>query len=113
MAELADAPDLGSGIFDVQVQVLLSAPKNEVPHTKYGVPYFLCKNQDLNFFKLLLSTPKHAPLSDKEQSVLVLYIQQHSSQISTVLKRKHYVLPNRFHALTFAAIYNHFKLIVI
>ena len=25
MAELADAPDLGSGIFDVQVQVLLSA----------------------------------------------------------------------------------------
>ena len=26
MAELADAPDLGSGISDVQVQVLLSAP---------------------------------------------------------------------------------------
>ena len=26
MAELADAPDLGSGIFDVQVQVLSSAP---------------------------------------------------------------------------------------
>jgi hypothetical protein len=25
MAELADAPDLGSGIFDVQVQVLLPA----------------------------------------------------------------------------------------
>ena len=25
MAELADAPDLGSGVFDVQVQVLLSA----------------------------------------------------------------------------------------
>ena len=28
MAELADAPDLGSGIYDVQVQVLLSALKN-------------------------------------------------------------------------------------
>ena len=28
MAELADAPDLGSGVFDVQVQVLLSAVKN-------------------------------------------------------------------------------------
>ena len=27
MAELADAPDLGSGIFDVQVQVLSGAPK--------------------------------------------------------------------------------------
>ena len=25
MAELADAPDLGSGVHDVQVQVLLSA----------------------------------------------------------------------------------------
>ena len=25
MAELADAPDLGSGVLDVQVQVLLSA----------------------------------------------------------------------------------------
>ena len=28
MAELADAPDLGSGVYDVQVQVLLSALKN-------------------------------------------------------------------------------------
>src|SRR5699024_9495168 len=27
MAELADAPDLGSGVYDVQVQVLLSASK--------------------------------------------------------------------------------------
>ena len=27
MAELADAPDLGSGVFDVQVQVLLPAPE--------------------------------------------------------------------------------------
>ena len=32
MAELADAPDLGSGIFDVQVQVLLSAPDNDNPN---------------------------------------------------------------------------------
>ena len=28
MAELADAPDLGSGVHDVQVQVLLSAVRN-------------------------------------------------------------------------------------
>ena len=27
MAELADAPDLGSGVFDVQVRLLLSAPE--------------------------------------------------------------------------------------
>ena len=30
MAELADAPDLGSGVTDVQVQVLLSALENAV-----------------------------------------------------------------------------------
>ena len=34
MAELADAPDLGSGISDVQVQVLLPAPP-AVPAPKY------------------------------------------------------------------------------
>ena len=28
VAELADAPDLGSGVLDVQVQVLSPAPKN-------------------------------------------------------------------------------------
>ncbi len=28
VAELADAPDLGSGIFDVQVQALSAAPKS-------------------------------------------------------------------------------------
>ena len=33
MAELADAPDLGSGVHDVQVQVLLSAFLTKV--TKY------------------------------------------------------------------------------
>ena len=32
MAELADAPDLGSGVPDVQVQVLLPAPDNDNPN---------------------------------------------------------------------------------
>ncbi len=31
MAELADAPDLGSGAFGVGVRVPLAAPKNEKP----------------------------------------------------------------------------------
>ena len=31
MAELADAPDLGSGVPDVQVQVLSPAPKSKEP----------------------------------------------------------------------------------
>lgn len=43
MAELADAPDLGSGVLDVQVQVLLPAVEQE----KSG-------RQGLNLFKLLL-----------------------------------------------------------
>ena len=32
MAKLADAPDLGSGIFDVQVQVLSPAPNHDNPN---------------------------------------------------------------------------------
>ena len=35
MAELADAPDLGSGIFDVQVQVLLPALNGVKPNPVY------------------------------------------------------------------------------
>lgn len=31
MAELADAPALGAGVFDVGVQIPLSAPKEESP----------------------------------------------------------------------------------
>ncbi len=39
MAELADAPDLGSGVYDVQVQVLLSAFLTKVArHEKGGKP---------------------------------------------------------------------------
>ena len=33
MAELADAPDLGSGVPDVQVQVLSPAPTTKPTHT--------------------------------------------------------------------------------
>ena len=32
VAELADAPDLGSGVPDVQVQVLSGAPKSRNPN---------------------------------------------------------------------------------
>ncbi len=38
VAELANAPDLGSGVSDVQVQVLSSAPKYGVPF--WGAPCF-------------------------------------------------------------------------
>ena len=36
MAELADAPDLGSGVHDVQVQVLLSALKSPLMNCRYS-----------------------------------------------------------------------------
>ena len=39
VAELADAPDLGSGVSDVQVQVLSSAPK--IQSTLLGAMSFL------------------------------------------------------------------------
>ena len=37
MAELADAPDLGSGVYDVQVQVLLSALNGSPGYTVNAV----------------------------------------------------------------------------
>ena len=47
MAELADAPDLGSGVYDVQVQVLLSAPDHDNPNPVpigdgFGFLVYLC-----------------------------------------------------------------------
>ena len=41
MAELADAPDLGSGIFDVQVQLLLSAPKSRSLERDFFIRYVM------------------------------------------------------------------------
>ena len=41
MAELADAPDLGSGISDVQVQVLLPAPYLDSDFDTIGVLFLL------------------------------------------------------------------------
>ena len=35
MAELADAPDLGSGVYDVQVQVLSPAPKKHFERSAF------------------------------------------------------------------------------
>ena len=43
MAELADAPDLGSGVHDVQVQVLLSAPEGANLNTGRRALHFFKK----------------------------------------------------------------------
>ena len=47
VAELADAPDLGSGVYDVQVQVLSSAPDHDNPNPVpigdgFGFLVYLC-----------------------------------------------------------------------
>ena len=64
VAELADAPDLGSGVNDVGVQVPLAAPKIGKPN---GLPYFFFKNTEL-----LLATS--APLFRKTYWALRKYI---------------------------------------
>ena len=58
MVELADTPDLGSGVPDVQVQVLSPAPNKHRnydtrAYRDYGA-YFLFKRLDLQGFFLFL-----------------------------------------------------------
>ena len=50
VVELADMPDLGSGAFGVQVQVLSSAPKIE--RTRRVRSIFRYKSKDLNLKKV-------------------------------------------------------------
>ena len=54
MAELADALDLGSGVHDVQVQVLLSARKKDVPII-FGTSSFI-----IIFYEFLRSRSREA-----------------------------------------------------
>ena len=54
MAEVADAPDLGSGVHDVQVQVLLSARKKDVPII-FGTSSFI-----IIFYEFLRSRSREA-----------------------------------------------------
>ena len=39
MAELADAPDLGSGVYDVQEQAIIPAPKRRSFHQEKAATY--------------------------------------------------------------------------
>ena len=55
VAELADAPDLGSGISDVQVQVLSSAP-SKTGHT-FVCPVLLYKDGGLEAVAVLNDSP--------------------------------------------------------
>ena len=63
VAELADAPALGAGVLDVQVQVLSPAPRRRKLHIACGD--FLCyaKNHLALTTLLLLSAKSHARLT--------------------------------------------------
>ncbi len=65
MAELADAPDLGSGISDVQVQVLLPAPKMHSPY--FGLCYFFIKGMIMK--KVIHNI---SPVYDNNSKILIL-----------------------------------------
>ena len=63
MAELADAPDLGSGVHDVQVQVLLPAPNQNNPNQVFligdgfGLFVFFERFEDTHFRNGVVKRP--------------------------------------------------------
>ena len=68
MAELADAPDLGSGVYDVQVQVLSSALKRKLRNPR------VCKNTRIPGFFVQIEmqvpwVPKEKPCQETEFSL--------------------------------------------
>ena len=62
VAELADAPDLGSGGTPVQVQVLSPAPKN--PFTVFGERIFYLSNCAMRSHSSQLQYFGSAPISE-------------------------------------------------
>ena len=60
MAELADALDLGSSGFPVQVQVLLSAPDSKAPRTvRFEGLFNISKKKDFHLFYAETRTEFH------------------------------------------------------
>ena len=73
MAELADAPDLGSGISDVQVQVLSSAPKQYNPNQifpvgdGFGLFVYFEKFEDTHFKNGIIKRPNSKPRGPRKK----------------------------------------------
>ena len=65
MAELADAPDLGSGVYDVQVRPLLPAPNRNNPNRLFpardGFGLFFCKRKETFFRKGVINARNQTP----------------------------------------------------
>ena len=73
MAELADAPDLGSGGTPVQVQVLLSAPKQYNPNQifpvgdGFGLFVYFEKFEDTHFKNGIIKRPNSKPRGPRKK----------------------------------------------
>ena len=79
MAELADAPDLGSGVYDVQVQVLSSALK-ENP----GIPVFV----KIRGFRVFVQVEMQVPWVPKEKPCQETEFSLNSFSLSMNIIRK-------------------------
>ena len=73
VAELADALDLGSSVFDVQVQVLSPAPKQYNPNQIFpvgdGFGLFVCfeKFEDTHFRNGVVKRPTSKPRGPRKK----------------------------------------------
>lgn len=80
MAELADVPDLGSGVYDVQVQVLSSALKREPRNPR------VCKNTRIPGFSVRVEM--QVPWVLKEKSCQETEFSLNSFSLSMNMIRK-------------------------
>ena len=73
MAELADAPDLGSGVPDVKVQVLFGAPKQYNPNQifpvgdGFGLFVYFEKFEDTHFKNGIIKCPNSKPRGPRKK----------------------------------------------
>ena len=75
VAELADAPDLGSGVPDVQVQVLSPAPKQNNPNQifpvgdGFGLFVYFEKFEDTHFKNGIIKRPNSKPRRPRKKKL--------------------------------------------
>ena len=75
MVELADTPDLGSGVFDVQVQVLSSAPKQYNPNQifpvgdGFGLFVYFDRYENTYFPNGVIKRPESKPRGPRKKKI--------------------------------------------
>ena len=75
MAELADAPDLGSGVYDVQVRPLLPAPKQYNPNQifpvgdGFGLFVYFDRYENTYFPNGVIKRPESKPRGPRKKKI--------------------------------------------